>query len=465
MSGWIIMMMMTVSISISMNCLDHDARVDPTQSLRLSQLTWQRMTSSRFSFHTTMTRDDISWTGSIVSFPATVQKKRQSVVVPVLSIASSRRRRRCRRRSDSQCTTIIIIIIMMLIVFVVMGCHQIGNVDGTPRVIFAAAAAAAAAMTNHENCPLTCHNGGTCVWNHAQKKNNQDNNNNKNKNDNNNKNNNTAPTPSTTTTTNTLPSCRCLRGYTGETCEIALRWCPTETNETIDRYAGLCYNGQHCMVALDDEGKSFTHCECDPYVSPLKSNVTIRRYCETIATVFCETPVSNIVHENGHPTTVPKSSTSHCTNGGKCKTSSSSSSTSTSSTTTVLAHLGCDCPLGYTGDYCEVPLSMLPSKSKHWTRTDIVRAVEATIAFTCIIILFGLIGFFVYHGITENNQQRRQRIRGGGYRGRKSRRRRNGGDDDPRFWNEQEMTTVTTTSPNVSDDENDASNNESDPDE
>jgi hypothetical protein len=250
-------------------------------------------------------------------------------------------------------------------------------------------------------CPLDCQNGGECRWGEIEKKSKN------------------STEEEGSKSSNSKPSCSCPRGFIGTHCEIALRLCPTENDESHHILAGRCFSEQPCARALDSSGKVYTHCECDPYTTDM-TDAAVHGYCQSISTVYCEMPTSSVVVPSALTATAgkaaakaaevaSKSSTSFCTNGGKCRTEATTMSKTSKNYATARPHLGCDCPQGYTGEYCEIPLTLLSRSSLSqpgMTRAKIIRGIEITISLTCIVILFGMIGFFVYHGMVDQGHRR-----------------------------------------------------------
>mmetsp|Transcript_11757 Transcript_11757/g.14623 ORF Transcript_11757/g.14623 Transcript_11757/m.14623 type:complete len:242 (-) Transcript_11757:128-853(-) len=94
-------------------------------------------------------------------------------------------------------------------------------------------------------------------------------------------------------------------------------------DECVDGHR--CENGSMCVENPYDEGNY--RCDCDTVDS---NSIYVGLYCEHEATVFCTFDGSS-------------SSRSFCTNRGKCK----------GTVAIGEAHKGCNCPKGYTGDYCQ----------------------------------------------------------------------------------------------------------------
>lgn len=95
--------------------------------------------------------------------------------------------------------------------------------------------------------------------------------------------------------------CSCPVGYTGLQCEIKHIVCGED--EGTDSYT--CFNGSSCVKERSGNGDLYWRCECDPDNSIMTAKYA-GKYCEHIATTFCTG------EKDG-------SSTSYCTNGGRCK--------------------------------------------------------------------------------------------------------------------------------------------------
>lgn len=94
--------------------------------------------------------------------------------------------------------------------------------------------------------------------------------------------------------------CSCPIGYTGLQCEIHMKTCGNDEH--------TCFNGAPCGKERAGDGTTWWRCECDPTDSVMDADYA-GRYCEHIATIFCNNNPDDIGHEG----------TSYCTNGGKCK--------------------------------------------------------------------------------------------------------------------------------------------------
>ncbi len=94
--------------------------------------------------------------------------------------------------------------------------------------------------------------------------------------------------------------CACPVGYTGLQCEIAMKLCPNEEH--------MCFNGSVCAKETSSDGTAWWRCECDAEASVMTASYAVK-YCEHIATVFCNRAGGDFGYEQ----------MSFCTNGGKCK--------------------------------------------------------------------------------------------------------------------------------------------------
>lgn len=131
--------------------------------------------------------------------------------------------------------------------------------------------------------------------------------------------------------------CTCPEGYTGLQCEIKYVTCGRDKH--------TCFNGSSCVKERSsDNGNIFYRCECDAEGSVMDASYA-GKYCEHIATVFCD-----------------KNNGSFCTNGGRCKSHSANS---------IATHNDCDCPDNWEGDHCEIKVQNLASVTE-----DIAHEIE-----------------------------------------------------------------------------------------
>jgi hypothetical protein len=124
---------------------------------------------------------------------------------------------------------------------------------------------------------------------------------------------------------NPIEHCVCPTGWTGLHCEVKLVKCPS---------AGVCFNGKKCILAQDDFGKPFRHCEC----SAKESDFTLpyaAHFCGQTASVFC-----GATH-------------SFCKNGGKCLGTVKSQ---------AQPHPGCECTEGWEGPTCAHLVGTYPQR-------------------------------------------------------------------------------------------------------
>ena len=91
--------------------------------------------------------------------------------------------------------------------------------------------------------------------------------------------------------------CTCPAGFTGLQCEIKYVTCGRDNH--------TCFNGSSCVKERSsDNGNIFYRCECDIKASVMDASYA-GKYCEHIATVFCDGGDDGFNH-----------GTSFCTNGG-----------------------------------------------------------------------------------------------------------------------------------------------------
>jgi len=118
--------------------------------------------------------------------------------------------------------------------------------------------------------------------------------------------------------------CVCVDGWTGINCEHEITNCDT--------------NGHFCLHGSECVEESSGLCDCSKADSDIADN---------FAGDHCEHTADVCISEVGNPT-------SYCANGGKCK----------STTDRVgIAHPGCDCLDGFTGERCEFTINKGPHKS------------------------------------------------------------------------------------------------------
>jgi len=99
-----------------------------------------------------------------------------------------------------------------------------------------------------------------------------------------------------------------------------------------------CINDSICVENPIDEGSYY--CDCDAAVSANSKYAGLK--CEHAATSYCL-----------HPSVSDgRMSESFCTNNGICKQYTSASDGQ---------HYGCDCPVGYAGDYCQFIEGSVPA--------------------------------------------------------------------------------------------------------
>lgn len=108
--------------------------------------------------------------------------------------------------------------------------------------------------------------------------------------------------------------CRCPEGFIGLRCEIKYNDCGGGKH--------YCLHGSECV----EDGDEFT---CDCREASKDFSAYAGKYCEHEATMYCQGP--------------GQGSHSFCTNHGVCKGEVSKNGD----------HVGCNCALGWTGDYCE----------------------------------------------------------------------------------------------------------------
>jgi len=171
--------------------------------------------------------------------------------------------------------------------------------------------------------------------------------------------------------------CTCPVGYTGLQCEIKYVTCGPESH--------TCFNGSSCIKERSsDNGKIFYRCECDVKESVMEAPYA-GKYCEHIATTFCDAEKS-----------------SFCTNGGRCKNRNPASATK---------QVGCDCPDGWEGEHCEMQV--------YPTLTEELYELEETLSANDIvwIIIGSILGIFViiyfrrYHMIKKKAKSSNRRGR------------------------------------------------------
>lgn len=162
--------------------------------------------------------------------------------------------------------------------------------------------------------------------------------------------------------------CTCPVGFTGLQCEIKYVTCGRDNH--------TCFNGSACVKERSsNDGNVFYRCECDVTESVMDAPYA-GKYCEHIATSFCD-------GDDGF-----SHGSSFCTNGGRCKKVDPNS---------VSKHHGCECPDGWKGDHCELPIkkagSSVPEEIAHEFKkilsgNDIFWIIMAVLAGIFVIIYF-----------------------------------------------------------------------------
>ncbi|VEU43783.1 unnamed protein product [Pseudo-nitzschia multistriata] len=123
--------------------------------------------------------------------------------------------------------------------------------------------------------------------------------------------------------------CTCPKGYTGLQCEIKFVTCGRDSH--------TCFNGSACVKERStDTGEAFYRCACDAEGSIMDAPYA-GKYCEHIATVFCDGGGDGFEHGSAF-----------CTNGGRCRQQQ------TDDPDLDFANSGCDCPEGWEGRHCEI---------------------------------------------------------------------------------------------------------------
>jgi len=154
-------------------------------------------------------------------------------------------------------------------------------------------------------------------------------------------------------------SCVCSEGFGGLNCEMPKQKCG-------DHY---CYNNGECM----DYGDGEAGCEClaDPM---LNEYMAAGEFCEHSATTFCYIP-------EGEPMLNIEVLSTFCTNEGKCSEPTGVSG----------EHRTCICPIGFTGDHCEIrdvdnfpDLGLVSTPSPTVSQTKSPSAVDTCSTAPCV---------------------------------------------------------------------------------
>jgi len=180
--------------------------------------------------------------------------------------------------------------------------------------------------------------------------------------------------------------CTCPEGYTGLQCEIKYVTCGRDDH--------TCFNGSSCVKEhSSDNGNIFYRCECDVNKSVMDAPYA-GKYCEHIATTFCEGGSDGFSH-----------SSLFCTNGGRCKNKDPNAGTK---------HKGCNCPDGWEGDHCEIQVNNVPSAVGELAHEvgEVLSANEIVwIVIGAILVIFVLIYFRRYHVIKQRGKASTRRGR------------------------------------------------------
>jgi len=174
--------------------------------------------------------------------------------------------------------------------------------------------------------------------------------------------------------------CACPVGWTGLQCEIKLVVCG-ELGTEYDQHT--CFNGSECRKEKSGKGQIYYRCQCDAAQSHMDSAYA-GKYCEHIATTFCD--------RKGNTDGSYGTSTSFCTNGGKCL----------EKTSTEQKHVGCECPPGYEGSHCEIATNTK-------TATEMLLEAATNESVILAVFLFICLGVFVGLGFCYWNDKRKRR--------------------------------------------------------
>lgn len=173
--------------------------------------------------------------------------------------------------------------------------------------------------------------------------------------------------------------CACPVGYTGLQCEIAMKVCGNDEH--------TCFNGAACAKETDKDNKMWWRCECDVAESVLDANYA-GKYCEHIATVFCNKKSGDIGLEQSL----------YCTNGGKCKKKDHEGQ----------KHVGCICQDGFEGGHCETMTKKSLSVSEMAVEASTSPLAGIVIGVIVGVVLLGT-GCLYYRDRTEKKKRRRRR--------------------------------------------------------
>jgi len=157
--------------------------------------------------------------------------------------------------------------------------------------------------------------------------------------------------------------CSCLEGYTGLQCEIKYVTCGRDDH--------TCFNGSSCIKErASDNNRIFYRCQCDIEHSVMKAAYA-GKYCEHIATTFCDGDGDGFTH-----------GTDFCTNGGKCNKIDPDTD----------KKIGCNCPKGWEGAHCELASDDIPSVTQ-----EFVHKAEDSVSANGVtwIVIGSLVGIFV----------------------------------------------------------------------
>jgi len=158
--------------------------------------------------------------------------------------------------------------------------------------------------------------------------------------------------------------CTCPVGFTGLQCEIKYVTCGRDNH--------TCFNGSACVKERSsNNGDIFYRCECDVTESVMDAPYA-GKYCEHIATIFCEGG-DGFSHGD-----------SFCTNGGRCKDRDPNS---------ITKHHGCECPEGWKGEHCELPIKKVGSSVPEEIAHEFNEILSGNDIFWIIMAI--LVGIFV----------------------------------------------------------------------